>query len=136
MTVEEAKEALAYHSCGHEDIHSPRWERGFVGSLRPFTGTLNRDAMREMEVCLRVLAPMLQEGYADSRELVTGFLYVIATGQHWAVAPESMLRRNKLISAEDIALLTSWLAEFSMAFAMIVEGMDTETAFEILETKY
>lgn len=136
MTIEEAKEALLYHSGRHEDIHSPRWERGFVGSLRPFTGSLNRDAMRELEECLRVLAPCLQEGDTASRELISGFLYILATGQLWALTPQGMLRGNNLICDEDIALLTNWLAGLSMALAMLVEGMDVESSFEMMETEY
>lgn len=36
MNKEEAKELLSYHSGTSEDIHNPKWESGFLGSLRPF----------------------------------------------------------------------------------------------------
>ncbi|MFA7484346.1 MAG: hypothetical protein WC314_27885 [Vulcanimicrobiota bacterium] len=90
--------------------------------------------MKELEQCLRVLAPLLQSGDSVAREPLAGFLYVIGAGQAWALHPEGMLRRNKLISSEDLDLLTSWLAEFSMAFAMLIEGMPLEDCLEMLET--
>ena len=40
MTKEEAIEELFFQSSAHTDIENPRWENGFLGSLRPFRGKL------------------------------------------------------------------------------------------------
>ena len=36
MDKNEAKELLSFHSTRNEDIDNMKWEKGFLGSLRPF----------------------------------------------------------------------------------------------------
>lgn len=55
MTVEEAKGLLSYHSGRNPDFKNPKWENGFLGSLRPFTGSLNKDNFIEVMECLMYL---------------------------------------------------------------------------------
>ena len=40
MDKNEAKELLSFHSTRNEDIDNMKWEKGFLGSLRPFRGEL------------------------------------------------------------------------------------------------
>ena len=40
MNIELAKELLSFHSCRNDDINNPKWENGFLGSLRPFQGKI------------------------------------------------------------------------------------------------
>ena len=37
MDFEEAKERLQFHGCTHPDSDDPKWEKGFLGSLRPYS---------------------------------------------------------------------------------------------------
>ncbi|MCA9776940.1 MAG: hypothetical protein KC800_09500 [Candidatus Eremiobacteraeota bacterium] len=135
MTEEEALEALRFHSGRHENIHSTRWEDGFLSSLRPYRGELNARAMSELVECLRVLAPRLQRGDTVERELITDFLYVIGAGQHWGLHPEGAVQRDKRMTTADACTLRAWFSEYSLAFAMLVEGIDLETALGMIETK-
>ena len=63
MDVKEAKERLSYHSGRNEDIHNPKWEHGFLGSLRPFQGELRKenfiDVMECLHHCHRTFGPGL-----------------------------------------------------------------------------
>lgn len=126
MTESEAIEALAFQAGCHPD--------GFLGSLRPFQGELNLDAMREVELCLRTLAPMLQEEDCVRKEILADFLAIIGCGQYWALLPDGMLQRNGLIMDKDIQTLTAWLAGFSIAFQMIIEGSDIDSAMGMIES--
>ena len=40
MDKETAKTLLSFHSGRNDDINNPKWENGFLGSLRPFCGEL------------------------------------------------------------------------------------------------
>lgn len=133
MSEEEALEALKYHSGEHSDFESIRWQNGFLGSLRSYRGELNFNAMRELELILRVLAPMLQRGDSVGRKILGDFLAIIGCGQYWALLPVGMLQRNGLIEDKDIAVLTAWLAGFSIAFSMIIEGSDIDSALGMIE---
>ena len=46
MSPLEAREALLFHSSRHPDVKNRRWEFGFLGSLRPFTGLREETSMR------------------------------------------------------------------------------------------
>ena len=134
MNQAEALEALQFHSGSHPDIESPRWANGFLGSLRPYQGQLNITAMRELELVLRTLAPILQQGERLPREPLSDFLAVIGYGQYWALSPEGMLRRNGLMEEKDVHTLTAWLAGFSLAFQMIIAGEDIDSAMGMMTT--
>ncbi len=133
MTEEEALEALKFHSGRHEDIHSSRWEDGFLSSLRPYRGRLNAQAASELVDCLRVLAPRLQQGQLVDRELLIDFLYIIGAGQHWGLHPEGPVQG--MMTENDSRILRAWLSEYSLAFAMLIEGMDLEDSLGMIETK-
>ena len=53
MDKNEAKELLSFHSTRNEDIDNMKWEKGFLGSLRPFRGELYEENLFEVIECLR-----------------------------------------------------------------------------------
>ena len=55
MDKNEAKELLSFHSTRNEDIDNMKWEKGFLGSLRPFRGELYEENLFEVIECLRAL---------------------------------------------------------------------------------
>lgn len=55
MDIKLAKEILSLHSCRNEDIANPKWENGFLGSLRPFKGEIHEENFMEIVECLRTL---------------------------------------------------------------------------------
>ena len=55
MTQDEAKEFLSFHSGRHSDIEHPKWENGFLGSLRPYKGILFEENFHEVIECKKPL---------------------------------------------------------------------------------
>ncbi|WP_335993961.1 hypothetical protein [Fusobacterium polymorphum] len=47
MNIELAKELLSFHSCRNDDINNPKWENGFLGSLRPFQGKYMKKILKK-----------------------------------------------------------------------------------------
>lgn len=67
MNINEAKELLSFHAGRNNDINNPKWENGFLGSLRPFRGKLHIENLDEVIECLRTLkgefsAPTIEQG--------------------------------------------------------------------------
>lgn len=81
MNIEEAKELLSYHSGTNEDVDNAKWQNGFLGSLRPFTGDLHEENFIEVMECLKVLenefsAPMIDKKIISD---VVGITYLSRT---------------------------------------------------------
>lgn len=127
MTPAEAREALLFHSGAHPDVDDPRWQKGFLGSLRPFSG-LREENYHEVMAALRALTEQLQ---ADSvpREVVSAVVGICHFARAWGVAPDGMLRGNGLIGDEDAARLEGWIWTISYALSMILDG-DAAEAFD------
>ena len=62
LTIEDAHNLLAKHSFTHEDLDDPEMANGFLGSLRPYRGSLNQDAFLEIMACLKAFAIWLAIG--------------------------------------------------------------------------
>ena len=43
MTIKEAKELLSFHSGRNSDVNNIKWQKGFLGCLRPFDGTIRKE---------------------------------------------------------------------------------------------
>ncbi|RZQ63910.1 hypothetical protein [Amycolatopsis suaedae] len=127
MTPAEARETLLFHSCAHPDVDDPRWQRGFLGSLRPFTG-LREENFHEVMSALRTLAEPLGADLVP-REVVSAVVSICHFGRAWGVAPDGMLRGNDLISDADAARLEEWIWSISHALTMILDG-DVAEAFD------
>ncbi|WET82481.1 hypothetical protein P3102_15340 [Amycolatopsis sp. QT-25] len=128
MTPADAREALLFHSCTHPDVENPRWQQGFLGSLRPFTG-LREENFHEVMSALLTLAEPLQADLV-SREVVSTVVGICHFGRVWGVAPEGMLRRNDLIADAEVTRLEEWVQAISYALTMILDGDIAEAAAE------
>jgi hypothetical protein len=126
MTPQEAREALSFHSGAHPDTDDPRWQSGFLGSLRPFKG-LREENFHDVMCCLRVLGHSLQDRVVE-RETVAAVWGICHLGRSWGVHPEGMLRRNGLISQEDVDTLETWIDTISYAFLCLLDD-DEQEAF-------
>lgn len=120
MTPSDAREALRFHSGAHPDVDDPRSTLGFVGSLRPCTG-LREENFHGVMKALRVLAPELQSQFVD-REVVSALWGICHFGRAWGIDRDGMLRRNSLISDEDVERLEHWVQTISYATAMVLDG--------------
>ncbi|MDF1755233.1 MAG: hypothetical protein P1U89_20760 [Verrucomicrobiales bacterium] len=133
MTPSEAKVLLSYHSGRNADIDHPKWETGFLGSLRPFRGYLLPENFHEVMACLRALAPEISQGGTIDREVVNDVVGILHLGRSWAIHPDGMLQRNNLISEADVARLEDWLDTISYSFMMVLDSDDPEEWFSQYE---
>lgn len=130
MNIEEAKELLSFHSTRNSDIDNPKWENGFLGTLRPFSGELHKENFFEVMECLNVLkdeflGPMIEQS------MVSDIVSIIHLTRTW-VAPNGMLEGNDLLSQEQIKHLLAWFDIIESCFMFLLEG-DKQEAFTAYE---
>lgn len=124
MDRNEAKELLSFHSSRNSDIDNPKWENGFLGSLRPFRGELYRENFIEVMECLRALkdefsAPAIEQG------IVSDIVGIIHLARVWA-APSGMLGSNHLLTEEQTKHLLAWADIIETGFMFLLEGAEEE----------
>ncbi len=125
MTKDEAKTLLSYHSGRNSDIHSEKWTGGFLGSLRPFGGTLSDDNFKEVMECMLTLADEFAKD-AISRDLMGDVVSMITLARSWS-SPDGMLGRNNLLTEEQRERIFSWTDVMSVSLIYLLEG-DEEDA--------
>ena len=131
MNVAEAKELLSFHSGRNSDINNPKWKNGFLGSLRPFRGTLIEDNFIEVMECMSVLADELGKSSLD-RNLVNDIIGIIHLARAWS-EPEGMLGRNHLLTVEQTEQLREWIFIIEEALCYLLEGCVEEAFFDYEE---
>lgn len=129
LNTEDAKLLLSYHSGRNPDIENPKWTGGFLGSLRPFRGSLTERNFHEVMACLRVLAVDLGDRETLDRDVVADLWAIVHLGRAWALAPGGMLRRNRLITEDDRERMEAWLDTVSYAVLTLLDGAGEEEAF-------
>lgn len=130
MTSREAKELLLLHGFSHPSAHDdPRAARGFLGSLRPYTGSLDPRNLHEVMAALVTLAPELERPSVD-REILDALWSMTHLARAWALDPDGMLRRNGLISDDDAGTLASWIEAISYATMTLLGGAGVDEALE------
>lgn len=132
MDSERAKELLLLHSCGHPDLHDPKWSGGFLGSLRPYTG-LNEDNFHEVMAAIVAVAPHLaDERYLD-REIVNALWSLCMMARNWGLHPNGMLQRNGLIGGQDVERLEGWVEAIEWAVYALLDRASDVPFDEILD---
>src|SRR5688572_28484608 len=101
MDFDRAKELLLLHSCQHPDFYHRKSAGGFLGSLRPYTG-LNEDNFHEVMAAIVALAPHLLQSRQVDRDIMSSLWSLCRTAHNWGLHPNGMLRRNGLMSNEDV----------------------------------
>jgi hypothetical protein len=129
LTLLEARELLQMHSGRHGDTNHPKWEFGFLGSLRPYSG-LRIENFHEVMACLRVLAGELEDGTTCDKDLIAAIWGICHLGRSWGVESGGMLRSNGLISTDEVDRLDSWINQISYAMFCLLDGCGVEVAFE------
>ena len=123
MDIKEAKELLSFHSGRNSDIHNPKWENGFLGSLRPIRG-LNRENFIEVIECLRTLKDEITSPLID-REIVSDIVGITYLTRIWA-SPQGMLGRNHLLTEEQTKHLLAWVDIIESCFMYLLDGAEEE----------
>ncbi len=137
MRIEDVLIDLSFHSGRNELVDDPRWENGFLGSLRPFKSI---DAVEynfhSIINCLKIIFPHIQRNNQLDKQLVSDISAIIHYGRTWGVNKDGMLRRNNLISLEEVHQLDQWLECISTVWCMILITEDESLAFEIYNLNY
>ena len=101
----------------------------FLGALRPYRHILPRQQFHGIMRALRVLVPTLSGGPLVDRELVSALWSLCELTRLCCVDEDTALRRDRLISAEDLALLRRWHNMVCYAVMIILETGDDAEAF-------
>jgi hypothetical protein len=135
MDIKQAKNLLKLHAYAHEEIYNPKMQNGFLGSLRPFTG-LNEDNFHEVMYSLKVIQALFDKNECKiDREIISSIWGICYLARAWGIDTDGILRRNNLITNEDIIKLESWINHISCAFWGLLDGL-SEEAFEDYLCKY
>jgi hypothetical protein len=109
MDYEEAKRQLLLHTGVIDEARKAIiLEDGFLPSLRPYRGLLEKNFHLVMEALLTAgerihLAPQVD------RELIKTVWWMCATARLWALRSHGMLQANKLITPEDSLRMELWV---------------------------
>jgi hypothetical protein len=126
MDAIQAKRLLALHSFNHPCASStPKAVRGFLGSLRPYRGSLNPENYDDVIAALRALAPELRDPSVDT-DMVSNLWSICHLGRTWGLQPHGI--NNKLLSKEDAVTLEEWIDTISYVTMMLLEGGDIDEA--------
>ena len=126
MTIQEAKKLLALHSGRDDEIDNPKWKNGFLGSLRPFSGTLQEENFTEVMDCLNILKDELAAPAVD-REIIADIVSITHQTRAWT-SPEGLLGSNHLLTKEQTEQLLLW-ADIIEECLMWLLDEDEEEAF-------
>jgi hypothetical protein len=132
MTEIEAIELLRHHSYDNDDIENAKTEKGFLGMLRPFNGQLYEENFHEIMTLLRTLKQQFRSEKID-RQIISSFWNICHFTHVWALDPEGMLRRNSLLSDQQIKQLCTWIDCISYAIMGLLDGLSDEQAFEFYD---
>ena len=121
MTEAEAIALLNYHCAGPDELETAERTPGFLCMLRPFTGELYESNFKEMMEIIKTLKPVLQKD-TIKRDIITDLWSICHCTRLWGIDEGGMLRRNKLITSEQVGLLTKWADEMAFEVMMILMG--------------
>jgi hypothetical protein len=137
MNEEQAKEELSFHSGRNSNTDDSRWEKGFLGSLRPYQGiALVESNFHAVMHCIKVLAPYLKRNEVIDKNIVSDISGILCLGKSWAVHEDGMLLSNNLITTEQAQTIDGWLDCISYAWAMVLDSQDEGMAFEPYNEQY
>lgn len=125
MNYDDARAALVAHAGA--DIDDPRFETGFLGSLRPYRGHLLDENFREVMSAIEVISGELSGSPEVDRLLLRSLWTLTYLARTWALEPGSMLRRNPLISNADLAKLAGWVDAIEYRFFCALDGAAPES---------
>jgi len=87
--------------------------------LRPYTG-LNEDNFHEVMAAIVALAPHLLQSRQVDRDIMSSLWSLCRTAHNWGLHPNGMLRRNGLMSNEDVERLEGWVEAIEWAVLMLL----------------
>jgi hypothetical protein len=92
----------------------------FLHMLRPYRGVRD-EVLRDVSSSLRACAERFREQQLP-RDLMSAIWGISHLGRLWALAPDGMLRRNRLIDDHDLAKLQEFMDRFDLAVLLLLDG--------------
>ncbi|MBV8761290.1 MAG: hypothetical protein JO257_28595 [Deltaproteobacteria bacterium] len=92
-----------------------------MAMLRPYHGVVDELILKDVTDALEASAPLLRRD-APPRELVAAIWAISHFGRAWALAPDGMLQRNRLIEDADVAMLAAFLDAFDLRVLELLEA--------------
>ena len=123
MNFEQAIQELSFHCGTNPDTDDPRWQNGFLGMLRPYSG-LKVEAYQNLSRCVDAVENHLRSSSVLDRRVINSLWGICHFARAWGLHPDGMLRRNNLITPEDQARLCEWIDGLSYKIAMWLDGTD------------
>lgn len=124
MDKDKAKELLSFHSTRNSDIDNPKWENGFLGSLRPFRGELYKENFIEVMECLRVLKDEFS-ALTIEQGMVSDIVSIIHLTRTW-VSPCGILGSNHLLTENQTKHLLAWVDIIETCFMFLLNDVQDE----------
>ncbi|WP_196161544.1 hypothetical protein [Reinekea sp. G2M2-21] len=137
MNEDLAKEELSFHSGRNSDTDDLRWEKGFLGSLRPYRNIeLVESNFHAVMHCIKILAPYLSRNDAIDKGLISDISGILCFGKAWAVHEDGLLLSNQIITPDQAKTIDSWLDCIFYAWTMLLDSQDENVAFEPYNQQY
>jgi hypothetical protein len=129
MNFDEAKLYLLLNGSGTSDADGNPLvqDDGFLGTLRPYQG-LKDDNFHNVMEALFVVGNHFSESSHVDRELVSSIWWMCNRARLWGIDPEGMLRRNNLITDEDVSRLAEWIDVIEYTTLNLLNGNGTREA--------
>jgi hypothetical protein len=134
MTRQDILINFSFHSQANEDCDDCRWDDYFLGSIRPYksyTSVINN--LQKIVSDLRFVSDWIRSSESLPKSFVNDVSGIIYFGKEWAVEDESMLKRNNLITTEELMDLRKWLSCLEYIWVMLLDGQNDDIAFEVYE---
>src|SRR5687767_2277133 len=96
-------------------------EDGFLGSLRPYRGLIERNFHEVMEALL-VAGDTFSRAPQVDRDVVESVWLMCSLARSWGMEPGGMLRRNDLITPPDAKRLEAWVSVIERTAWRLLRG--------------
>ncbi len=125
MEYHDALNTILMHGVGRHDVAQGEgvFETGFIGCLRPWTG-LRHENYIDLMHALASLHHSLAGRAEWPTELVAGIMGITQMAHCWGIDETGMLRRNGLISDDDVAKLRRWTRRIEAVVQQLLMGND------------
>src|SRR5262245_46392660 len=105
--VHDAASVVCHHFSG---------SGGLVDGLRPYTGTIDPRALKDVLVAVRTLKDEAEGGEAIPTSALSWIFDLTNTVRLWALDKDSMLVRNKLIGPSEWQTLMEWVVDVELEY--------------------
>ena len=119
MDAQDIAERLAHHSAG---------DGGLLHTLRPYVGSVDTTATKEILDLVRRLTELAEKGVALPIAALSGVFHITHTVRRWALDKDGMLVRNNLILPSDWDTLKRWTDEVEEEFAKLLGTLEDREA--------